>query len=257
MQETRQYGAHELSDVDEEDDDGVEGEGEESEGGESEESEADYCDVEEAVTEEEIAEVETAKEHRSGTGRRWRSGSSRVAAGAVRAAAAASSAGSAGAMELTLWQPSGVPTISWDYEVGFWEQARNYRGEVPWHIVLPVMVIMIATTVMITFWACRAIYQFAQCIYEGVRELAHKPAPKPETADAFTQCTELTFECFEICVTHSGKRYHTSRCNYVGNAVQDRIAYYAKCPSCASLDRQEVNRIQQEAEEAELAPGLV
>ena len=160
-------------------------------------------------------------------------------------------------MELTLWQPSGVPTISWDYEVGFWEQAQNYRGEVPWHIVLPVMVAMIATTVMITFWACRAIFQLVQCIYEGLRESACKPAPKPETEDAFTQCTELSFESFEICVTHTGKRYHTGRCNYVNNAVQDRITKYSKCPTCASLDRQEFERIQQDAEEAVLAPGLV
>ena len=38
---------------------------------------------------------------------------------------------------------------------------------------------------------------------------------------------------------------------------KDRIAYYAKCPTCASLDRQEFERVQREAEEAELAPGLV
>ena len=78
-------------------------------------------------------------------------------------------------MELTLWQPSGVPTISWDYEVGFWEQARNYQGEVPWHIVLPVMVTILAVMVMICYWICRAEYGLLTCLWVTAKSLRHKP----------------------------------------------------------------------------------
>ena len=155
-------------------------------------------------------------------------------------------------MELTLWQPSGVPTISWDYEVGFWEQARNYRGEVPWHIVLPVMISMLVETVLICYWACRAVYQLLACLWATARVLRYKP----ETRSIFTQCTELSFDSFDICITQSGRRYHTNRGAYVNNANQQGISYYAKCPSCASLDHQEMERAQRAAEEEELGPGL-